>query len=128
MPEKENCEAHTEGINCDFKSGTSTAILGTSGSGKTSLLNYMSSRTEDNELKVNGELFVNGHKVASLRQIKPRTAHLYQKSVVYTELTPREQLLYSAKLAGVPDPEKKTEEIIEVYSYKAVQTPWLAIP
>ena len=108
-------------VSCCFKAGTATAILGSSGSGKTTLMNYISSRMEDDVLKSNGQLFVNGHPVSSIKAIKHRTAYVTQFDVVYPVLTPKQQLLYTAKLSGVDSPEGKVEEVIEALNLKGCQ-------
>ena len=95
-----------------FKAGTATAILGSSGSGKTTLLNYLSSRMQDSKLKSNGELFINGNSVHSILQIKHRTGFVNQFDILYPELTAREQLLFTARLSGIPNPEAKVNEIL----------------
>lgn len=100
-------------VSCNFAAGTSTAILGSSGSGKTTLLNYISSRMEDGNLRTNGNIYVNGTSVSSIKTIKQRTGYVTQFDVVYPELSPKEQLLYSARLAGVDHPEEKVKQIIE---------------
>ena len=99
-------------VSCSFKSGTATAILGSSGSGKTTLMNYISSRMEDAALKSNGDIYINGTSVNSIKTVKSRTGYVTQFDVVHAQLTPKEQLLYSAKLAGIPNPEGKVAEII----------------
>jgi ABC-type multidrug transport system ATPase subunit len=101
-------------VTCAFRAGTATAILGSSGSGKTTMLNYISSRMEDSALKSNGDLYINGEKVNSIKPIKHRTGYVTQFDVVFADLTPREQMLYSAKLAGVGNPEAKVNEVLDI--------------
>lgn len=112
-------------VACTFEAGTATAILGSSGSGKTTLLNYISSRMEDGVLKSNGSLYINGNSVSSIRPIKRRTGYVTQFDVVYAELTPREQLLYSAKLAGVDNPENKVDNIIQALGLESCANTWV---
>ena len=97
-----------------FQAGSATAIIGSSGSGKTTLLNYLSSRMQDSKLKAHGELFVNGNQVLSIKSIKHRTGFVNQFDILFTDLTPREQLVYTAKLSGLSDPEAKSLEILGV--------------
>ena len=95
-----------------FQTGTATAIIGSSGSGKTTLLNYLSSRMQDSNLKAHGELFVNGNKVLSIKTIKHRTGFVNQFDILFADLTPREQLIYTAKLSGLAEPQSKSSEIL----------------
>ena len=97
-----------------FKAGTATAILGSSGSGKTTLLNYISSRMEDSVLKSNGELYVNGNLVPSIKPIKQNTGYVTQTDIVSAQLTPREQFTYTARLSGLPNVEQKVNEVIKI--------------
>lgn len=96
-----------------FEAGTSTAILGPSGSGKTTLLNFLSARMRESKtLSVNGKLYVNGRKIESVREFKHRFAYVMQNDILWEDLTPHEQLLSTAKLAGISEPEKKVNELI----------------
>ena len=99
-------------LTSQFKSGTATAILGSSGSGKTTLLNYLSSRMEQSVLKSNGELYINGNLVPSIKTIKHRTGFVNQFDILYPDLTAREHMVYTAKLSTIPNPEAKVQEIL----------------
>lgn len=61
-------------ISAECKSGTLTAIIGGSGSGKTSLLNQMSGRMTGNRLSVSGRTLFNGREDAS----RIRSAYVIQ--------------------------------------------------
>ncbi len=97
-----------------FQAGTATAIIGSSGSGKTTLLNYLSSRMQDSKLKAHGSLLINGNKVLSIKAIKHRTGFVNQFDILFPDLTAREQLIYTAKLSGLADPQAKSQEILSV--------------
>ena len=101
-------------VNGQFKAGTATAIIGSSGAGKTTLLNYISSRMQNSKLNSNGELYINGKSVSSILPIKHRTGFVNQFDILFPELTAREQLLYTAKLSGIPSPVEKVSEIITI--------------
>ena len=88
----------------DFKAGTSTAILGPSGSGKTTFLNFIASRMRSPNLGVEGELFINGQKVKSIKEMKHRFSYVMQEDILFSDLTVHETLLSTARLAGLPDP------------------------
>lgn len=78
--------------------GTVSAILGASGSGKTSLLNTLSHRIEGGRLRTTGEVLYNGQ--ADLRNI--RSAYVMQQDVLLPTLTVRETLRYAAELRLPP--------------------------
>jgi ABC-type multidrug transport system ATPase subunit len=95
-----------------FRAGTATAIIGSSGSGKTSLLNYLSARMNDSALQVNGQVYINGVSVPSIQKVKHLVAYVQQQDVVFADLTPYEHFYYTAKLSGLANPEERAEEII----------------
>lgn len=101
-----------KGISGAFKAGTSTAILGPSGSGKTTLLNFLAARMRTKGMYLSGDLLINGHKVNSIKTIKHRFSYVMQDDILYENLTVKEQLLSTARLAGTSNPVKSVEDTI----------------
>jgi len=101
-------------ISADMPSGTLTAIIGGSGSGKTSLLNSMSGRIQtNNRLITSGRTLFNGSEDAS----HIRSAYVIQQDILLHTLTVRETLTYAAQLrlpSSVSAKEKKqlVEDVI----------------
>ena len=93
--------------------GTLTAIIGGSGSGKTTMLNTMSERITSGRMSVGGHTLFNGMKgVNSIR-----SAYVMQQDILLPTLTVRETLRYSADLRLPPptteaDRRKVVEEVI----------------
>ncbi|KAI4164204.1 MAG: hypothetical protein LQ342_002168 [Letrouitia transgressa] len=81
-------------INAKIPSGTLTAILGGSGSGKTSVLHAMSHRINSDRLRVTGSILYNDS--ANICSI--RSAYVMQQDVLLPTLTVKETLLYAAEL------------------------------
>ncbi|KAL9046081.1 MAG: hypothetical protein Q9214_000991, partial [Letrouitia sp. 1 TL-2023] len=81
-------------INAKIPSGTLTAILGGSGSGKTSVLHAMSHRIDSDRLRVTGSILYNGS--ANISSV--RSAYVLQQDVLLPTLTVKETLLYAAEL------------------------------
>ncbi len=101
------------GISATMPSGTLTAIIGGSGSGKTSLLNQMSGRMKGSRLSTSGRTLFNGSEDGS----KIRSAYVIQQDILLPTLTVRETLMYAARLrlpSSVTQAEKKrlVEEVI----------------
>ncbi|KAG8529412.1 uncharacterized protein KY384_006049 [Bacidia gigantensis] len=81
-------------INARMPPVTITAILGASGSGKTSLLNSLSHRIEGGRLKTRGRILYNQNsKISTIRH-----AYVMQQDILIPSLTVRETLQYGAEL------------------------------
>lgn len=86
-------------VNAHMPCGSLTAIIGGSGSGKTSLLNSMSHRMSGGRLKTLGSVLYNGDsKLTSIR-----SAYVMQQDILLPSLTVRETLFYAAELR-LPSP------------------------
>lgn len=106
-------------VSADLPSGTLTAIIGGSGSGKTSLLNQMSGRMKGNRISTSGRTLFNGSEDAS----SIKSAYVIQQDILLPTLTVRETLTYAAQLrlpSSVTQAEKKqlVEEVIAELSLK----------
>lgn len=100
-------------VNANIPSGSLTAIIGSSGSGKTSVLNTLSNRIAIGRLRTTGDITYNGS--AQLRSI--RSAYVMQQDVLIPTLTVRETLHYAAELRLPPpttaeDRKKIVEDVI----------------
>lgn len=93
--------------------GSLTAIIGGSGSGKTTMLNTMSERIASGRMRVGGRTLFNGMEgVSSIR-----SAYVMQQDILLPTLTVRETLRYSADLRLPPptteaDRRRVVEEVI----------------
>ena len=103
-------KAILKGVNAYMPSGSLTAIIGSSGSGKTSVLNTLSNRIAVGRLRSTGEITYNGS--PQLRSI--RSAYVMQQDVLIPTLTVRETLYYAAELRLPPPttPEER-KQIVE---------------
>ncbi|CAG7925873.1 unnamed protein product [Penicillium olsonii] len=84
-------------ISASMDCGTLTAIIGSSGSGKTSLLNLMAARMNLSRARTTGTTTFNGEDIAHVR-----SAYVMQEDVLIPTLTVRETLRYSADLRLPP--------------------------
>ena len=85
-------------VSASMPGGTLTAIIGASGSGKTSMLNFMSQRMGGSRLKISGDVLYNG----SPRLSSIRSSYVMQQDVLLPTLTVRETLQYAADLRLPP--------------------------
>lgn len=99
-----------DGVTASMPHGSLTAIIGGSGSGKTSLLNVISRRMGGGRVKVDGTTTFNGQ--ADINSI--RSAYVMQQDILIPTLTVRETLNYSADLR-LPPPTTREErrEVVE---------------
>jgi ABC-type multidrug transport system ATPase subunit len=93
-----------DSVGAHMPSGSITAIIGSSGSGKTSLLNVMAGRMESSRLKISGSTTFNGDGNIA----HTRSSYVMQQDVLIPTLTVRETLQYAADLR-LPPPVTQTE-------------------
>jgi ABC-type multidrug transport system ATPase subunit len=93
-PGQNHVKTILDDISADMPSGSLTAIIGGSGSGKTSLLNNMSGRMNGKRLFASGKTLFNSSEDAS----RIRSAYVIQQDILLPTLTVRETLMYAAQL------------------------------
>lgn len=93
-----------DSVDASMPSGSLTAIIGSSGSGKTSLLNSMAGRMSLSRATVSGATTFNGN--TDIESV--RSAYVMQEDVLIPTLTVRETLRYSADLR-LPPPTTQEE-------------------
>jgi ABC-type multidrug transport system ATPase subunit len=99
-------------VDADMPQGSLSAIIGGSGSGKTTMLNTMAERMSSRRLTTNGATTFNGQHFRSIR-----SAYVMQQDVLLPTLTVRETLQYAADLRLPPpttaaERKKVVEEVI----------------
>lgn len=99
-------------ISIHLKSGQITAILGNSGSGKTSLLDIITHRSSG---KVTGQIYYNND-ICSKSIIKQKATYVMQADRLLPNLTVRETLRYTArlKLPATVSADKVNEKVDKV--------------
>mmetsp|Transcript_15250 Transcript_15250/g.53607 ORF Transcript_15250/g.53607 Transcript_15250/m.53607 type:complete len:626 (-) Transcript_15250:135-2012(-) len=110
------------GVSCVFPPGKLSAIMGASGSGKTSLLTLIRGLSSPGS-KLDGEALVNGHLVDP-EYMRDVASVVPQQDVFLSALTPREMLGFAAELrlpAATPADErqKRVELILAVLKLEA---------
>ena len=95
-------------VNAYMPAGSLTAIIGSSGSGKTSVLNTLSKRVVGGRLRTTGDITYNGR--CQLSSI--RSAYVMQQDVLLPTLTVRETLRYAAELRLPPPTTTEERETV----------------
>ncbi|KRX00581.1 P-loop containing nucleoside triphosphate hydrolase [Pseudocohnilembus persalinus] len=85
----------SEGI---LRPGQFTAIMGPSGSGKTTLLNFLSGRLASPNLKIYGQLFINGTPISDIHKYAHKIAYVMQDDILLAHYTPREAFWFVANM------------------------------
>ncbi|KAF7883015.1 hypothetical protein EAF00_011504 [Botryotinia globosa] len=97
-------------VSASMPIGTLTAIIGGSGSGKTTMLNTMAERMTSGRLTIGGTTTFNG--MEGVHSV--RSAYVMQQDVLLPTLTVRETLRYAADLRlPPPTTEKERRNIVE---------------
>ena len=96
-PKGDKWKSLLESVSADLPSGSLTAIIGGSGSGKTTMLNILSDRMAGPLLRTSGTATFNGGTLEGVR-----SAYVMQQDILLPTLTVRETLQYSADLRLPP--------------------------
>ena len=98
-----------DGVSFELPEGSHTALVGPNGAGKSTLLTVLSTLVAPSS----GQASIDGLDVAAapaeLRRCIGVMTHL---PMVYEELSSRENLLFFARLYGVPELESRAEELL----------------
>ncbi len=87
-----------DSVNANFFSGEMTAVMGASGSGKTSLLDALAGRaTKGGKPEISGEVLINGDSVDPAA-VSQYAAYVTQTDRLCPELSVRETLVFAASL------------------------------
>jgi ABC-type multidrug transport system ATPase subunit len=97
--------AALRGVTADFSAGKLYLVLGENGAGKSTLLRVIAGLIQPSR----GEVTVLGAK--NIRNIASEFGYMAHASMLYDELTGRENMLYFAKLYGIHEPTKCEEAI-----------------
>ncbi len=97
-----------EGLDLQLSAGTSLAVVGPNGAGKSTLLRLVAGLLRPSS----GELLVAGVR-AGRREARARVGLIGDSSFLYPQLSARENLLFAARLYGVPQPGERARVLLE---------------
>ncbi len=96
------------GLDLDVARGSTLALFGANGSGKTTLLRILGGLTAPGE----GSVVVLGKALPATSSLRSRIGMLGHESMLYADLTARENLEHYARLYGVGDNKGRAREML----------------
>ena len=102
--------AALRGIDVEAPAGSRLAIFGPNGSGKTTLLRILAGLSSP----TNGEVHIGGLTHAKgARHLRQRIGVVAHHTYLYDDLTAEENLVFYARMFGLPEPERAAAEALE---------------
>lgn len=96
------------GLDLEVAAGRTLAVLGPNGAGKTTLLRLVAGLCRPSA----GELSIDGSSTRR-REVRARVGYVGHATLLYPALTARENLVFAARLQGVPDPGARADALLE---------------
>eukprot|EP01017_Pseudomicrothorax_dubius_P021861 TRINITY_DN2351_c0_g1_i6.p1 TRINITY_DN2351_c0_g1~~TRINITY_DN2351_c0_g1_i6.p1 ORF type:complete len:640 (-),score=172.28 TRINITY_DN2351_c0_g1_i6:54-1973(-) len=94
-----------------LRAGKFTAIMGPSGCGKTTLLNFLSGRIDQSNLKIEGSLRLNGKYITDIEKYNHLIAYVMQDDILMATFSVREALMFAANLRLKTSPAERAEKV-----------------
>jgi heme exporter protein A len=98
-----------DGVSVALEPGECLALFGPNGAGKTTLLRVLAGLLRPSA----GTVHVGGTRLAGDVEARARVGLVSHQSMLYSALTVRENLVFTARLYGVPQPERAAEAALE---------------
>lgn len=95
--DKKDVKILLENVSGCLKSGETLAIIGPSGSGKSSFLNFLSKKIDLSSLSTSGNILINSTQLTN-DELSSITSYILKDNRLGEELTPKETFLFTAKL------------------------------
>jgi heme ABC exporter ATP-binding subunit CcmA len=97
------------GVNYCLPTGSTVVVLGPNGAGKTTLLRILATLTKPSE----GQVFIGSADVVrDAGEVRRMIGYVGHQPMVYAELTGMENLLFFAKMYGLPDGAARAERLL----------------
>ena len=95
-------------VDLEVATGSSLGVLGPNGAGKSTLLRLLAGLARPSA----GSIEVAGHPAAS-REARARIGYIGHATLLYANLTARENLIFAARLYGVASPGARADALLE---------------
>ncbi len=101
-----------DGVDLTLPAGSFLTVFGPNGAGKTTLLRILATLSKPTR----GTCRILGEDVATgdVQKVRARLGMISHKSMVYGDLTARENLAFAARLYGVADVDARVRELLEL--------------
>ncbi len=96
-------------LDAEFPPGSVTALLGPNGAGKSTLIGILSTRQSATE----GRVYFDGRRVADSASMRQRIGFVGHRTMVYSELTARENLQFFARMFGLVSPDDAIDALLD---------------
>jgi heme ABC exporter ATP-binding subunit CcmA len=109
LTKRYNLRAVLTGVNYCLPTGGTLVLLGPNGAGKTTLLRILATLTKPSE----GQVFIGSTDVVKdAGEVRRMIGYVGHQPMVYSELTGMENLLFFAKMYGLPDGAARAERLL----------------
>ena len=111
-------------ISFEVKAGETIAIVGASGSGKSTLLGLLAGLDEVSS----GEIYLDGAGLHTMDEEKrarlrgEKVGFIFQSFMLVQSLTALENIMLPAEIAGLDNPAKLAEELLDLHEHGSPQT------
>jgi heme exporter protein A len=102
--------AALSGVDLEVAAGEAVLLLGANGAGKTTLLRVLAGLSRPNR----GTVRIGGHDLLASAEARRQVGFVSHSALLYEDLTPRENLRFTASLHGLDDCASRVSRALEV--------------
>jgi heme exporter protein A len=110
--------AALRGVDLDVEGGRAVAVLGPNGAGKSTLLRILAGLSRASAGRVS--VRIDGREPSGRGRARSSVGFAGHATLLYTELTARENLVFQARLHGLADPGARADELLAEEGLEAV--------
>lgn len=107
--------AALSGVDLEVSAGEAVLLLGANGAGKTTLLRILAGLSRPNR----GTVTIGGHDLFASPEARRQVGFVSHSALLYEDLTPRENLRFTASLHRLHDSESRVSRALEIAGLQA---------